>query len=601
MPEMLYARMTEDPSEAKQIGLADGSRTLYLGEAFMLTFVVKTVCSPSGRLEDATKVHYPVPPSVDDGSEHTHELGRDLEPAVLAFLRSQGAFVVLEQQISDELVRIFFSSLHPAYAVYDRRDFIRNYRCGSLSMLALQVVYLLASTIAPEQLLKRAGFSTRAFARNTFYQRAKTLYDMNYERDKTQLVAALFLLGFWWPKPEDPKDSWHWLGCAISLAQTLGMHRSTVLSNLEARYRSLWKRIWWAIYTRDRHAAAALGRPFRIRDDDCDIEPLSPRDFDADIVSDDPLICTQEGFHVSYAIEMSKLAVLQGQILAQRYSPRPSCMITQVGTIPAELREWKARLPATWLRQPLSSSLDNSFWASMLFAAYNYALILLYRPTCVLDNTSAEAEHFLKATSAADEITRIAEDLLAAGTLGRAQLHMVPCLFAALGIHAIGIRRKDVIRGKLAENRSRQCMLALSELAEHWPVAGWILRLFISLIMKLTGKDFGLEISSNWAISQSQAPGMNMDELSVTRGTYLDYHQSDAPHASALSPSMGVQIQDIGMNPQAGVIQEPLSQPSAFTPLDLSFYDFDFIFQDSLAGFAGQNLSEHIDNICGST
>ena len=60
--------------------------------------------------------------------------------------------------------------------------------------------------------------------------------------------------------------------------------------------------------TRDRHAAAALGRPFRINDEDCDVEGLCEADFELDIVSESPIMATQNSYHVQYQIAITKLA-----------------------------------------------------------------------------------------------------------------------------------------------------------------------------------------------------------------------------------------------------------------------------------------------------
>lgn len=95
-----------------------------------------------------------------------------------------------------------------------------------MSMLVLQTIYLLALTVCREELVIKAGFPDRATARRMHYLRAKALYDVDYEKDRNNFAAVLFLLGFWLAGPEDQKDTWHWLGSAISLEQTLGMHRS---------------------------------------------------------------------------------------------------------------------------------------------------------------------------------------------------------------------------------------------------------------------------------------------------------------------------------------------------------------------------------------
>ena len=61
---------------------------------------------------------------------------------------------------------------------------------------------------------------------------------------------------------------------------------------------------------RDRHAAAAFGRPCRIRDRDCDVGPLTQADFEFDINYDPGLIPSQEPCHVLYMIELAKLATI---------------------------------------------------------------------------------------------------------------------------------------------------------------------------------------------------------------------------------------------------------------------------------------------------
>jgi hypothetical protein len=53
-------------------------------------------------------------------------------------------------------------------------------------------------------------------------------------------------------------------------------------------------------------------------------------------------------------------------------------------------------------------------------------------------------------------------------------------------------------------------MLSLSELSKSWPVGGWILQLFVNLMKRLTGRDFGFQISA------SSSEGANSREGLVT-------------------------------------------------------------------------------------
>jgi len=180
----------------------------------------------------------------------------------------QDALVVPERRVSDQLVRSFFKHFHPAYPVIDRLSFTTLYKQGRASPLLLHAIYMVALTCGPESLVQLAGYSDRTEARKAHYVRVKVLYDADNETDETILAGALHLLSFWWLGPNDQKDSWYWQGCAVTLAQSLGMHRSSVkpspyflfwkvgLPNssslarraMSPRKRSIWKRIWWSIY-----------------------------------------------------------------------------------------------------------------------------------------------------------------------------------------------------------------------------------------------------------------------------------------------------------------------------------------------------------------
>jgi hypothetical protein len=77
----------------------------------------------------------------------------------------------------------------------------------------------------------------------------------------------------------------------------MGMHRTTANSRLVDEDRRLWRRVWWAVYIRDRHAAAATGRPYRIHEDFNDIELPQREDFD-----------TEESFlRFFYSVKLAKL------------------------------------------------------------------------------------------------------------------------------------------------------------------------------------------------------------------------------------------------------------------------------------------------------
>jgi hypothetical protein len=91
------------------------------------------------------------------------------------------------------------------------------------------------------------------------------------------------------------KDSYHYLGLAISLSFSLGINRHLPpLISPNPRRKRLERRIWWTAFVRDRalaldNGAGFGGRPIRINREDCDVEMLSLEDFDLDFS------CEEEG------------------------------------------------------------------------------------------------------------------------------------------------------------------------------------------------------------------------------------------------------------------------------------------------------------------
>ncbi|KAF4495923.1 Cutinase transcription factor 1 alpha [Fusarium agapanthi] len=423
--------------ESQQQSLSGNDKSYFLGDSSSLSYIVEMICSPRGGVSEPVKVHYPIPASIADRA--IIPTRPQVEP-----LSVRDALAMPPKEISDRLVYTFFEIIHPPYPVIDRRVFSELYRQGKASPMLLHAMFLVTFILCDESLIQAAGFSDRTAARKHHYLRAKTLYDVDHETDRNVLTAAIFLLGFWWNGPDDQKDSWFWLGCATSCAQSLGMYRSTVASRLSPEKRALRKRIWWSIYTRDRHTAACLGKPCRIRDEDCDIEPLTEEDFYFDDDHNDPLITRQEEHHTALAIEMAKAAEILGDIVIAEYSPhRPDLEQYRPDRLKQRLEQWEAQLPKCMQRAQLDETLGPAFWATQLHMAYH-----------------------------------------------------VPAVFGALSIHTLVICRKDPIRRQLAGNKSRQCILALSELAKHWPVGLWIMRLFGNLMRRLTGQGSAVSAGS---------------------------------------------------------------------------------------------------------
>lgn len=226
--EMLFARLADpiqpSPKSLQKPVHPRERRTVYLGESYNLSYVIEQFC---GTLSSSGHkiLHHPVPNNIDD---RTSNLPRDvtLEREEMNCLVRKGAFMKPEKLVCDRLVRAYFERVHPSWPIFDKAEFAQLYASNRVPILTLQTVFLMSATHCDERTIREAGFTSRYMARLSFYNRAKALYDADYETDTTTIIQALFFLGFWCGSPIDQKETWHWLGAAVSLAQATGMHRT---------------------------------------------------------------------------------------------------------------------------------------------------------------------------------------------------------------------------------------------------------------------------------------------------------------------------------------------------------------------------------------
>lgn len=157
-----------------------------------------------------------------EATQHALRADRNLQ---LQRLQGQGAFEQLPGDISDRLVQIFLDYSYAVFPIFDRQDLLSLHRNNYLSALLANAIYLMGSIHCDKELLLALQLDSRYMASLTFYNRAKSLFDADYDSDGIANVQAALLLSNWWGGPMEPKDTWHWLGVAAGLAQSLGMHR----------------------------------------------------------------------------------------------------------------------------------------------------------------------------------------------------------------------------------------------------------------------------------------------------------------------------------------------------------------------------------------
>lgn len=394
---------------------ASGGSSLFFGESNFLTLV------PSGRTgaiptSEKARLSFPMnaastPQSNQHSSPSTGVI--HLSQSTERYLRDEGALTFPSLQTCLPVIQAYFKWFHPCFPVLDRPSIARRLANRDVSPLLFQAMLFIGATWCDDEAIVAMGFRDRSEAKSLLYTRARLLFHADWERDQITLMQALFLMSFWRGESWDVRDVRYWLGVVITLAETCGLHRSTKLTTRDPQMARIRRRIWWSVYVRERQSAASLGLPMRVRDEDCDIEPLTTADlqYDAD---DSPLTAlgspAQE--HLVYSVKMVELARLLGRIIDIHFIPgKTPTAQDEVMHLQTSLDEWKDTLPAELRR--ISDEDNPSVWACLLHLAYNHLRILIHRNGFLRHN-----EHDTQAAlGAASQISRIAEDMLDRKTL----------------------------------------------------------------------------------------------------------------------------------------------------------------------------------------
>lgn len=466
------------PSTIVSASTTDTKGTLFLGESNHLTCVASDnhVDSDANPLAspEKSKLSYLISEAIDSRASRVASSVRP-DPSLFRFLTQEGAFIAPDPKSSEQILSCYFKWFHPSFPIVDKADFYNSYRSDTLSQLLFQAMLFIGATYCSEKSLYEFGLKDRHAAKAQFYYRAKLLYDADWETNKVVVIQSLFLMSFWRAGPVAEKDTRHWLGIAINLAQTQGFHRSGQASINYQQHRSLRRTIWWSLYIRDRQCSAAYGLPSKIRDEDCDVAMLERSDIQTEAPNTNP-----EPFdplsaeHANYFINMAKLAILLGRVVSIEFAPKPAeFKEAEKRKLIEDILIWKSQLPVEMRIDGLEDS--RSLWTNMLHLAYNDLQILVNRSTFIAGDEKSGVSGALKA---ACKSTRILEDMLSQDILQHGQVNLISSSFSVLCMHTIHLRRSQGFNRRVAEQRAQVCIFALKELQKTWDINNWVLQLF---------------------------------------------------------------------------------------------------------------------------
>ncbi|KEF55048.1 uncharacterized protein A1O9_08701 [Exophiala aquamarina CBS 119918] len=252
-------------------------------------------------------------------------LSPDLTPDDIDYLRMKGALDVPSPKFMKAILTAYAHFVHPMMPTIDLSCCVGVLagKSASIGILTLQAIAFTAIPFVDLSDIRKVGFDTRRACRKAFYNKTRLLYDHDVESEKISIIQAVLLMAYWNEKPGDNRGAWYWTGIAITLAQTLGMHRQAEYK-VKSQETKLFKRVWWSCYTRDRMLGIAMGRYLRIRDEEFDTPPLTLEDFDfINYPGEEDTIFPSMDDQISLAemcINATEICKLSGKILALHFS-----------------------------------------------------------------------------------------------------------------------------------------------------------------------------------------------------------------------------------------------------------------------------------------
>ncbi|KAI9370734.1 fungal-specific transcription factor domain-containing protein [Aspergillus egyptiacus] len=237
----------------------------------------------------------------------------------------------------------------------------------------------------------------------TFYQEARSrLQRMSvFEAGNLTLVQALLFLSNYAQKRNKPNTGWNFLGLAVRMSMSLGLHKEFHGWKISLLQREIRRRLWWGVYIFDSGAAKTFGRPI-----------LLPEDSVMDVkhvlnIHDEALTTTttalppdvNEPTLYSGMIAQAKFHMLTNSVY-QRLISSPSPTPEETLSLEKPMEEWYNGLP-DYIKQPELSSVSDNFALvrnRLLWRDWNLR-ILIYRPILLrwasrrwTPNTSTEPE-----------------------------------------------------------------------------------------------------------------------------------------------------------------------------------------------------------------
>ncbi|KAL3456868.1 fungal-specific transcription factor domain-containing protein [Aspergillus heterothallicus] len=180
----------------------------------------------------------------------------------------------------DELIRLYYTHVHPSYPVLDPHEiFLAKRAAGYLPASLLAVVYLHGSHFWHESPVSET--SPRPSLEKLDDYVFTCLAHESHTPNIAVVQAILLFLHIrprWVRAPNHP-GTWALSCMLVGVAQDIGLNLEPSSWTLSAAERKLRRILWWAVFVHDKSIAHWLGRPSHITTQNWNVSPLALDDF----------------------------------------------------------------------------------------------------------------------------------------------------------------------------------------------------------------------------------------------------------------------------------------------------------------------------------
>jgi hypothetical protein len=459
--------------------------------------------------------------------------------ADIDYLFKKGALALPDIPLRNALLQSYIEYIHPYMPLLELHEFLHiidegTGKSGRISFLVFQAVMFASATFVNMDYLVSAGYTSRRSARQAFFGRVRVcnivsfyimtlatrlqiLYDFDCELDYVSLLQCLLLMTYWHEAPSHEKDICHWMGIAISLAYTMGLHKNPERWNLNHSKKKLRRRLWWACFIRANLVALGTRQPMRIKDEDYDVPMLTEDDFELaavpesmNIISPDCSLARDVKAQRELAqmcVAKAKLCLCISHILSKQYLvlvrlqfmqgheqktncssmmlfPKNIATNDELESCDDELRTWIYDLPSSCMysKDIAPGSIGASLFVqkSLLHMLYFTALSTLHRPRALLYNMATQPEKLRalqdfskeKVREAASGVTRITQDLHTLELERYLPVTGVTVLLPTIIFHLLDIKAcNNEAHQAAAMDGFHQCILVLEKLRDNYSSA----------------------------------------------------------------------------------------------------------------------------------